>query len=54
MWRGGWGEIERVVMGWMISPGLQGYPLQLYQRRADWHRRGGAAQGGLACGGDGS
>lgn len=53
-WGGGMGEIERVVMGWMISPCLQGYPLQLYQRRADWQRRGEVAQGGLAYGGDGS
>jgi hypothetical protein len=37
------GDIERVVMGWMITSCLQGYTLQLYHRRAS--REGGREEG---------
>ena len=44
--------IERVAMGWMISPCLQGYTLQLYHRRTGRATRGGAGgavwKGGVA------
>lgn len=35
------GDIERVVMGWMITSCLQGYTLQLYHRRASREGGGG-------------
>ena len=37
------GDIERVVMGWMITSCLQGYTLQLYHCRAS---REGREEGG--------
>lgn len=45
--RGGGRRIERVAMGWMISPCLQGYTLQLYHcRTGEWKRQSGLGGGG--------